>query len=294
MKSMTGFGRHEMFIDNRRFSVELKAVNHKFCEISIKLPRFLNEHESFFRQILADKISRGKVDVYINFETFSEKDYKISFNEQLGNVYYNQLNQIIDAYSLEDKVKLSHILSFPDVLKSEKNLDDEALIKTIVSNFSETLKTALSNFVTMREAEGEKLGSDIVDKLETFNEILLEIEKAYPQVAKDYKENLSNKATELLGVGNFDENRILMEVMIFSDKACIDEELVRLHSHMDQFASILKEECPIGRKLDFLIQEINREINTIASKSSDINITKNVVELKTLLEKIREQVQNIE
>ncbi|MFV0519872.1 MAG: YicC/YloC family endoribonuclease [Lachnospirales bacterium] len=294
MKSMTGFGSHEMFIDNRRFSVEIKSVNHKYCEITIKLPRFLNEFEHKFRQILKDNISRGKVDVYINFETFSENDYKITFNEQLGDIYYKQLTAIKDRYSLQKEISIDDILKLPDILKSEKSLDDESLLNVLYENFEKTLNLALDNFISMRSNEGKKLENDIIEKLGGFKEILEKIEDIYPSIINEYKENITKKVEELLNSTDIDETRILTEVMLYSDKACIDEEITRLYSHLSQFSDIIIDNAAIGRKLDFLIQEINREINTIASKSNDITITKYVVELKTLLEKIREQVQNIE
>ncbi len=294
MKSMTGFGRCEQVIDNRRYSIEIKSVNHKFCDFNIKLPRFLNEYEVVFREKLSNKINRGKVDVYINFETFSESDYNVTFNEELGNIYQRELNNIIKSYSLDDKVRLGHILNFQEVLKTEKKLDDEETIKVIVENFVNTLNTAIDKFVSMREVEGVKIEKDILTKLSKFKGLVEEIDKQYPKSVEAYREKLTEKANAIFENKDIDENRIIMEVMMFTDKVCVDEEITRLYSHLEQFHDILKEDGAIGRKIDFLIQEINREVNTIASKSNDVDITKNVVELKTLLEKIREQVQNIE
>ncbi len=294
IKSMTGFGRFETSLDNRRYSVEIKSVNHKFCELNLKLPRFLNEFEGEFREIITKKVNRGKVDIYINFETFSESDYNVTFNKELGNTYFKELNNIINTFNLDDKVRLGNIIAFQDVLKTEKKFDDEEIIKTIVSNFKLYLDSALDKFITMRETEGEKLYTDILEKLNCFKSLVFEIEKQYPVSVEKYKSKLTEKANKIFDNKDLDESRIIMEVMLFTDKVCVDEEVIRLYSHIEQFQNILNEEGAIGRKIDFLIQEINREVNTIASKSSDVKITKNVVELKTLLEKIREQVQNIE
>ncbi|MFV0439742.1 MAG: YicC/YloC family endoribonuclease [Lachnospirales bacterium] len=294
LKSMTGFGRSERLVNDRRYSVEMKAVNHKFSEINIKLPRFLNEYESVFREILKSKISRGKVDLYIYFETFAEEDFSIKLNENLAKAYYEKNREVIDLLGLEDDVRANSIINFPDVISVEKKLDDEDALKEFYNNFELTIYEALEKFMKMRETEGEKLRLDILDKLDVFKKYVKEIEKLYPLDIQRYRNNLMEKAKSVFENKEIDENRIVMEVMVYTDKMCVDEEITRLYSHIEQFYNFLDENAPVGRKIDFLIQEMNREVNTIASKSNDINITKNVVELKNILEKIREQVQNIE
>ncbi len=293
-RSMTGFGRSENTLDNRKYSVEIKSVNHKFCELNLKLPRFLNEYEAKFRETISKKVSRGKVDVYINFETFSENDYNVTFNEELGKIYHKELCNAISTLALNDSVKLGHIIGMQDIIKTEKNFDNEETVKLIADHFMTTISLALDKFILMRENEGKKLEEDILQKIANFKTIVQEIEEQYPKSVEQYKNKLTEKANKVFENKEFDENRIIMEVMLFTDKVCVDEEVIRLYSHIEQFYNILKENGPIGRKTDFLIQEINREVNTIASKTTDIKITNNVVELKTLLEKIREQVQNIE
>ncbi len=294
LKSMTGFGRRELLSNNRKFSVEIKGVNHKYGEINIKLPRFLNEFELEFREIIAKNVNRGKVDVYINFETYSKNDINVNFNKDIADVYYNQLNEMIKTYNLESNIPVGLLSNMPDVLTTEKQIDNEDAIDEIVSTFSEVIAGAVQNFVTMREAEGEKLEVDIINKIEQLKKYVEEIDELYPADVQKFKEELTKKTKNLLAESEIDENRILMEVMIYSDKICVDEEITRLYCHIEQFYNIIKENNPVGRKLDFLIQEINREINTIGSKSNNIDITKNIVDMKTLLEKIREQVQNIE
>ncbi len=293
IRSMTGYGRGEAFLYERKFVVEVKSVNHRYHDLSIKMPKILNAFEDKIRKIISQSISRGKIDVYINFQSFSKKDLKIVFNETLADAYVEQLNLISKKYNCENYSILEHILNFDGVLNAENSVTDESL-----SEVWETLELALQNAVkqsiVMRETEGLALKNDILTKSNLIYELTEQIKQKYPDVIDEYRQKLETKVKEALESTIFDENRILTEVTLFADRVCVDEELTRLFSHISQLNEILENGGIIGRKLDFLIQEFNREVNTIGSKSNDVFITKRVVDLKSEIEKIREQVQNIE
>lgn len=293
MRSMTGYGRGEYSIDQRRFIVEIKAVNHRYNDINIKLPRAMFSYEDKIKKLLLTQILRGKVDVYINFETFSKEDIQVKYNETLANGYADVLNAIRDRFCPEDKVSVSLLAKLPDVISVENSIDTESEDSTVFKGLYTAAENALQKFVEMRTTEGENLKANILDKLTGILNIVKVIEKRAPLVAADYKTRLINKLNELEEI-KADEARILTEVTVFADKACIDEEITRLFSHIEQMKNILNETVPVGRKLDFLVQEMNREVNTIGSKSNDIEITSLIVEAKSEIEKIREQVQNIE
>lgn len=293
MRSMTGYGRGECSLDNRRFVVEIKAVNHRYNDITIKLPRVMFPYEDKIKKLLQKEIFRGKVDVYVTFETFSKDDIKVKYNETLVASYYEALSQIKAKYCPEDKINISLLSKFPDVLSVENEIDTDSEESSVFKGLANAVNTALISFIKMRSLEGENLKCDILKKLEGINETVKKIEKRAPFVAEDYKARLVNKLKELEEV-KADEARILTEVTIFADKACIDEEITRLFSHIKQMKLILEESVPVGRKLDFLVQEMNREVNTIGSKSNDIEITSYIVDAKSEIEKIREQIQNIE
>lgn len=293
MRSMTGYGRGECSLDNRRFVVEIKAVNHRYNDINIKLPRVMFPYEDKIKKLLQKEIFRGKVDVYVTFETFSKDDIKVKYNETLVASYYDALNQIKAKYCPEDKINISLLSKFPDVLSVENEIDTASEESSVFKGLASAVNDALVSFIKMRSIEGENLKCDILKKLEGINETVTKIEKRAPFVAEDYKARLVNKLNELEEV-KADEARILTEVTIFADKACIDEEITRLFSHIKQMKLILEESVPVGRKLDFLVQEMNREVNTIGSKSNDIEITSYIVDAKSEIEKIREQIQNIE
>lgn len=293
MRSMTGYGRGECSLDNRRFVVEIKAVNHRYNDINIKLPRVMFPYEDKIKKLLQKEIFRGKVDVYVTFETFSKDDIKVKYNETLVASYYDALSQIKAKYCPEDKINISLLSKFPDVLSVENEIDTASEESSVFKGLASAVNDALISFIKMRSIEGENLKCDILKKLEGINETVTKIEKRAPFVAEDYKARLVNKLNELEEV-KADEARILTEVTIFADKACIDEEITRLFSHIKQMKLILEESVPVGRKLDFLVQEMNREVNTIGSKSNDIEITSYIVDAKSEIEKIREQIQNIE
>ncbi|MCD8089202.1 MAG: YicC family protein, partial [Clostridiales bacterium] len=271
--------------------VEIRAVNHRYNDITIKLPRIMLSYEDKIKKAVSKEILRGKTDVFVNFETFSKDDYKVSLNEALADCYTDVLKNIKERYSLEDKLTVGLIARFPDVISVEKASLDEN--DEVWQGLSEAVGKALNGFVEMRIREGEHLKADITEKLVVIKEITDKVKERAPYVAEEYKQRLTDRISELNDLGA-DEGRILTEVAIFAEKSCIDEELTRLYSHINQMGVIMQEENSIGRKLDFLVQEMNREVNTIGSKSNDLIITSSIVELKSEIEKVREQVQNIE
>jgi len=294
IQSMTGYGKGECTLYSRKFSVEIKSVNHRYNDITIKLPRVMNPFEEKMRGILTSSISRGKTDVYVNYETFSHDDIKVTLNEALADAYMERLTALDERYALNDMPTLQLIAKFPDVLSVERNADTDETAVQMWETLEEALHIAVERFVDMRTREGLALKADILKKHEQLSSLITSIAERAPLVAKEYRERLQTRVQEALGDTNIDEARLILEVTMFADRSCIDEEITRLSSHLSQLAIFLEEREPVGRKLDFLVQEMNREINTIGSKSNDLDITKLVVEAKSELEKIREQVQNIE
>lgn len=291
MRSMTGYGRGECVLYNRKFIVEIKSVNHRYNDIIVKMPRAMIMYEDAVKKLLAGQIFRGKTDVFISFETFAKEDVKISVNDALADSYVDALTYIKDRYNMDEKIGLSLVSKFPDIISVDKSVDQDN--DGIWECLSTAAKEALDNFTDMREAEGEALKKNIEEKLIGILTSVEKVEERAPQVAQDYRNRLLERLKDLNEL-NVDEARILTEVTIFADKACIDEEITRLFSHIEQMHTILNEKAPVGRKLDFLVQEMNREVNTIGSKSNDIEITNIIVDLKSEIEKIREQIQNIE
>lgn len=292
IKSMTGYGKGESFNELYKFKVEIKAVNHRYNDIIIKMPRHISYLEETIKKIIKEKISRGKVDVYINLDYINESAIDVKVDIPLAKSYKNSLLELSRELELEDNVRLNNILSISEIVRTERKELDEDLIWEVLKN---ALVDALDNILNMRLTEGLELKNDILVKLSRIESMVKLIEERSPNVVQDYRDKLRERITSLLDDNIIlDEERLTNEVVFFADKSSIDEELVRLGSHIKQFRSILDEDESIGRKLDFLIQEFNREINTIGSKANDITITKYVVELKAELEKIREQIQNIE
>lgn len=291
IRSMTGYGRGEYEADGRKFTVEIKSVNHRYNDISIKLPRFMNYLEDKIRKILMLRIFRGKTDIYVNFENFSKQDVCIELNEALAESYVEKLMLLKEKYNLQTNDTLGLVAKFPDVITVEKVQEEEDFV---VAALLPALTEAADKFILMRQTEGEALKVDILKKADTIKTLVLEIKLRSPLVVLEYKEKLKNRLAELLDGVEIDEARIITEVTVFADRGCIDEEIIRLESHLIQLESILTNGGQVGRKLDFLIQEMNREANTIASKSNDIQITNATIALKSEIEKIREQIQNIE
>ena len=291
IRSMTGYGRGENLANDRKFTVEIKSVNHRYNDISIKLPRSMNPLEDKIKKVLMKDIFRGKTDVYINFETIASEDVSIKFNEALADAYFEKLNVIKERYGVTSPDMLSLIAKYPDVVTSEKvQSDEDVLWETLLP----ALEEAKDKFVAMRTVEGEALKNDILLKNEKIAGFVNEIKGRTDLVAEEYRSKLMQRITDVLGEVEIDEQRILTEVTIYADRGCIDEEVTRLESHIVQLKKILEDGGVAGRKLDFLIQEVNREINTTGSKCSDVEIAQVVVDVKSEIEKIREQVQNIE
>ena len=292
VKSMTSFGRAQSEEGKDScFSVEMKSVNHRYLDINIRMPRIMLALEEKIRNIISKKLNRGKVDVFINYKNYGNNTGKPNLNMKLASEYYECLRQISTELNVIDDISATKIARLPDVItleEPEENLD------SILKEISPLIESALELMDEMRKKEGEKLKEDILSKVEMIELYVQEIEKVSDNIPKNYKKKLEERLSELLSGVDIDESRIALEVAILSDKAAVDEELTRLRSHLCQIKSTLDLEEPIGRKMDFIIQEINREANTIASKSTDINMTNKVIEVKNTIEKIREQVQNIE
>ena len=290
--SMTGFGRGEHKDENLSFVVECKTINHKYTDINIRLPRKISFLEDKIRNFVKDYVKRGRVDLYIKLESLNSNDSTLKFDEELANQYYNILNTIKNKFNLVDDITVMNIAKFPDIVKVEEKEEDESIIW---NSLRQALENCLTKLKDMREEEGAKLASDIKMRCDLLKKYVEEIEKYSYNVVIDYKEKLRNRINELLeGTIEIDENRLTQEVAIYADKSSITEEIVRFKSHIVQLNKTIDKKDSIGRKIDFLIQEMNREINTMGSKSSDLNITNLVVEVKSELEKIREQIQNIE
>ncbi len=291
IRSMTGFGRGDCQEDGKEFQVEIKTVNHRYSDIFVKMPRQIGFLEEKVRDIVGKAVSRGKIDVYITYNNFSDDSKCVMFDEALAKTYINAVEALRDKFGLKDDISVSLISKYPDVLKVEQAEEDEDklwfMLKTAVEN-------ALSSLIAMREIEGEGLKTDLLARTVYIGKILKDIALRAPDVVKDYKLKLETRIKDLLDQQTMDENRMAVEVAIFADRCSIDEEIVRLGSHLNQVKEALNIQQPIGRKLDFIIQEMNREINTIGSKANDLSITRNVVEIKSEIEKMREQVQNIE
>ncbi len=290
IKSMTGFGRGKYENEGRTYTVEIKSVNHKYSDINIRLPRFLNSVEDNIRKRINAEISRGKIDVFINFENFSSRGTSIKINKELAKEYLTQLKSLAEETNIDFNVSVIDVSKLPEILKLEDEEDEELISSELMIAVDEAIK----NFVKMRETEGTKLIEDIEKRIYLIEEKVKEITSFSSTLVEDYIAKLQERVNELLKPGTVDENRLMQEIVIFSDKSSIEEELTRLKSHISQFLNLIKQSSPIGKKIDFLIQEINREVNTIGSKANCLEITNRVIEIKTEVENIREQIQNIE
>ncbi len=291
IKSMTGFGRSEVEDGKRRVTVEIKAVNHRYLDASIKMPKKLNFFESAIRTLLKEYIQRGKVDIFIAFEDFSEDNIVIKYNHNVADEYLKYLRQMKEEFGLEDDIRVSTLSRYPEVFTmDEDNIDEEEIWKAL----EKALRGALEAFVDTRIKEGENLKNDLVSKLNGLLDCVAFIEERSPQIIETYKQKLEGRVRDMVADVNIDDSRIIQEVTIFADKVCVDEEIVRLKSHISSAKDELVKGGSVGRKLDFIAQEMNREANTILSKTSDLEISNRGIELKTEIEKVREQIQNIE
>ena len=293
VKSMTGFGRATSEEGKERiFSLEMKSVNHRYLDMNIRMPRSMVSLEEKIRNIISSKLSRGKVDIFINYKDYAKNQGVAVLNEDLAKSYVNSLEQLKSLFpNMQDDLSLSLVARYPDVITIEEKSED---LEAIWEEINSLLNMAVENMISMRKVEGEKLASDILVKCSSIEEIVAFIEKKSEVIVASYKQKLEDRLKNLLGEVPVDENRVAMEVADFADKASIDEEIITLRSHINQLRKTLTLDEPIGRKLDFIVQEMNREANTIASKSTDLEITNKVIDIKNIIEKIREQVQNIE
>ena len=292
IRSMTGFGRCEVADGERKFTVEMKGVNHRYLDVNIRMPKKLNFFETSIRNLLKKRIQRGKVDLFISYEDLSEGQVSLKYNEALAQEYLDYFRQMETTFGLENDVRVSTISRCPEVLTMEEQALDE---EELWNGLEKALNGAIDQFVATRTLEGENLKKDILEKLSGMLELVGYIEERAPRIIAEYREKLEAKVQELLEDTQIEESRIAAEVVIFADKICTDEELVRLRSHIVHMKETLESsDSGIGRKLDFIAQEMNREANTILSKANDLEVSNVGIDLKTEIEKVREQIQNIE
>ncbi|MDU2671092.1 MAG: YicC/YloC family endoribonuclease [Clostridium sp.] len=292
VKSMTSFGRSSSEEGQKRiFTVEMKSVNNRYLDINIRMPKALISLEEEVRKMISSSLSRGKVDVFINLKNYSQNEGTPKVDLKLAEDYLNCLKQIEENFGVKNDVSVMQLARFPEVITM---VQEEEKIEEIFEELKPLISKSIEMMISMRITEGEKLKDDILDKITIIESLVKEIEKVADTVPKAYKIKLEERLSELLSGADVDQNRLATEVCIFADKATVDEEITRLGSHISQIRKTLSLDEPIGRKLDFIIQEMNRETNTIGSKSSDIHMTNLVIDIKNLIEKIREQVQNIE
>lgn len=289
--SMTGYGSAKGSVEGQEITVELKSVNNRYLDCSVRLPRNFLFAEDTVKQAVSAGVSRGKVDVFVSAQASQDSGTVVSVNEELARGYRDAVARIAETLGLESGLNAFSLARFPDVLTVERReLDKDKAAAAL----SEITAKAVEEFNAMREREGERLRRDMIGKLETIEGLVSVVEERSPQTVKEYRERLEARLRDILADRSLDEQRVITEAAIFADRTAVDEETVRLRSHIAQFRTMLEEGSPIGRKMDFLVQEFNRESNTIGSKCQDINITRLVVELKSEIEKIREQIQNIE
>lgn len=293
IKSMTGFGRAEITEDNRKFTVEMKAVNHRYLEASVKLPKKLAPFEANIRNVMKEYIERGKVDVFVSMEDYNGNCENVRYNSNLAHEYMKYLQEMSEDFGIPNDVRLSVLARFPDVFTMEDVETDE---NELWGALEKTVREACRRFVEAREKEGENLKKDLLIKLDEMSDCVAFIESRSPEIVEEYRKRLEEKLREMLKTVDVraDEGRIVTEVTIYADKVCVDEETVRLKSHVEAMKEALKKGGACGRKLDFIAQEMNREANTTLSKSGDLALTDRAIDLKTVIEKIREQIQNVE
>ncbi|MBR6785418.1 MAG: YicC family protein [Clostridia bacterium] len=291
IKSMTGYGRCQQLADGMNITVEIKSVNHRYFEFSSKLPRSYGFLDEKLKSFFMGKLTRGKMECYVQIETVEEPDTIISVNHPLVKGYLDAYKELSETYGLENNIRISDISRVSDIFSIRKQAADEDKIWAAVQTVAEE---ALNGFVAMREREGERLRADVLSRLETILDNVAFIEERSPETVKEYNEKLLGRLRELLADAHIEEQRILTEAAIFADKIAVAEETVRLRSHISQMRSFLDSSEAVGKKMDFLIQEFNREANTIGSKAQDVEIARRVVAIKAEIEKIREQIQNIE
>ena len=290
IKSMTGYGQGKYSGDCRAYTVEIKTINHRYNDLTIKLPRYLNFLEDSIRKYISSNISRGKIEVYISLKNTSDKGRNIKIDKYLAGVYISELRSVAEEYGIPDDVTTTTLTRMPDMFVVENESSEELYW----GELKNALEDAINNINNARVIEGERLASDILNRLNKISDYVMIVEENSGKLLEEYKNKLTNRITELNANNIVDENRLGVEIVLFADKSSICEEVTRLKSHIESFKEMLKVDGPIGKKIDFLIQEMNRETNTIGSKANSIGVTKYVIEMKNELENIREQIQNIE
>jgi uncharacterized protein (TIGR00255 family) len=290
IKSMTGYGRANLSKDLREYQIEIKSVNHRYLDVSVKMPKQISYLEEIIKQEIGAKVKRGKIDVYVSFENNSLEGKEIKINAELAKTYINELKKLAEKENILADIQVTDISKYPDVLNIQNNQDDETIKKEVL----ETVKTATDSFVQMRQLEGKKIAEDLLARLNKIQLKVNEISKLSTGLIEEYVVKLEERMKQILRDQEIDSSRLAQEVVIYADKCSIQEEVTRLNSHISQFEMLLNSDEAIGKKLDFIIQEMNRETNTIGSKANNLEITNDVIDLKTEIENIREQVQNIE
>ncbi|MBR0490596.1 MAG: YicC family protein [Clostridia bacterium] len=290
IKSMTGYGKATLAIDSKEYQVEIKTINHRYADISVKMPRVLSYLEEDVKKEILKQVSRGKIEVFITYSNSSSENNEVKINTEIAKLYINELRNLAEAEGLQANIEVTEVAKFPDVLKIKSSNDDEKIKEELL----EVVKNATTNLVNMRSAEGEKIQIDLNNRINDIEVKTSEISKLSTGLIEEYVVKLENRIKELLKTEEIDKSRLAQEVVIYADKCSVEEEITRLKSHISQFRKMLENEGAIGKKIDFLIQEMNRETNTIGSKANNLEITNLVIEIKTQLEDIREQIQNIE
>lgn len=290
IKSMTGYGKANLSEKAREYQIEIKSVNHRYLDISVKMPRILSYLEEEVKKEIASQVKRGKIDVFISFENNSTEGKEIKINTEIAKIYIDELKKLAKQEEISANIEVTDISKFPDVLSIQNNQEDE----TIRNELIETVKQATQKLVQMRAVEGSKIAEDLLARIKIIQEKVKEISSLSTGLIEEYVVKLEGRIKEILKNQEVDEARLAQEVVIYADKCSVQEEVTRLKSHISQFEKLLNSEESIGKKLDFIIQEMNRETNTIGSKANNLEITNDVIDVKTELENIREQIQNIE
>ena len=290
VKSMTGYGKSSLSINSRDYQFEIKAVNHKYIDINIKMPRIISYLEEDIRKLISSKLKRGKIDVSISFENYSKEGNDIRINTDLAKVYIQNLKQLAEEEKISANIEVTEITRFPDVLTIKSNLDENQMKEELL----QVAEDAINQLINMRQGEGERISKDILEKIAQIESKKEEIFKLSTGLIDEYVVKLETRIKEILKTEELDQSRLMQEVVIYADKCSVEEEITRLTSHIEQLRNLIKTNEPTGKKMDFKIQEMNRETNTIGSKANNLEITNRVVDIKTILEDIREQIQNIE
>ena len=290
IKSMTGYGKANISKNQRTYQIEIKSVNHRYLDISIKMPRTISYLEEDIKNCISKKLKRGKIDVFITFENNSSEGKNIKINTEIAKLYIDELKRLAEEENINSNIEVTEISKYPDVLSIHNEQDDEIIKQETL----EAVNVAVNHLINMREVEGNKISTDLLNRIQDIKQKITEISSLSTGLIKDYVVKLETRIKELLQNQEIDESRLAQEVVIYADKCSVEEEITRLDSHISQFSNLLNSNEAVGKKLDFIIQEMNRETNTIGSKANNLEITNDVIDIKTQIENIREQVQNIE